>query len=89
MVLSCTVLSCSGLFWPVLFCSVLFCPVPRQVVAPSTLVSKVFGVILGVSSGLPIGKEGPMIHAGAAIGASIASLPRIKCLEEFRNDRDR
>ncbi|CAM9177656.1 unnamed protein product, partial [Laminaria digitata] len=60
-----------------------------QVVAPSTLVSKVFGVILGVSSGLPIGKEGPMIHAGAAIGASIASLPRIKCLEEFRNDRDR
>lgn len=64
-------------------------PAPMQVLAPSTLVCKLLGVILGVSSGLPIGKEGPMIHAGAAIGGSIANLPRIKCLAEFRNDRDR
>lgn len=50
---------------------------------------KIIGVILGVASGLPIGKEGPMIHAGAAIGGSIASLPRVKGLADFCNDRDR
>lgn len=60
-----------------------------QVLAPSTLVTKVLGVILGVASGLPIGKEGPMIHAGAAIGGGIASIPGIPGLAEFRNDRDR
>lgn len=65
--------------------------IPRgcQVFAPSTLVCKIFGVIFGVASGLPIGKEGPMIHAGAAIGGSIANLPNVRPLEEFRNDRDR
>ena len=57
--------------------------------APSTLVTKVIGVILGVASGLPVGKEGPMIHAGAAIGGGIASVPGIPGLSEFRNDRDR
>lgn len=51
--------------------------------------TKVIGVILGVASGLPIGKEGPMIHAGAAIGGSIANVPGIRGLSEFRNDRDR
>ncbi|CAM9437151.1 unnamed protein product [Pylaiella littoralis] len=60
-----------------------------QVLAPSTLVTKVLGVILGVASGLPVGKEGPMIHAGAAIGGVIANVPGIPCLAEFRNDRDR
>eukprot|EP00903_Cladosiphon_okamuranus_P010912 g10308.t1 len=60
-----------------------------QVLAPSTLVTKVLGVILGVASGLPIGKEGPMIHAGAAIGGGIANIPGIPGLAEFRNDRDR
>ncbi|CAM9288352.1 unnamed protein product, partial [Hapterophycus canaliculatus] len=61
----------------------------KQVLAGSTLATKVIGVILGVASGLPIGKEGPMIHAGAAIGASIANVPGIPGLVEFRNDRDR
>ena len=51
--------------------------------------TKVLGVILGVASGLPIGKEGPMIHAGAAIGGGIANIPWIPGLAEFRNDRDR
>lgn len=30
-----------------------------------------------------------MIHAGAAIGASIANIPGVPGLAEFRNDRDR
>ncbi|CAM9541998.1 unnamed protein product, partial [Choristocarpus tenellus] len=56
----------------------------------STLVCKLLGVILAVASGLPVGKEGPMIHAGAAVGGNIATLPRFfPALEEFRNDRDR
>ena len=43
-----------------------------KLVRLTTLVSKVFGVVFSVSGGLPVGKEGPMIHSGGAIGASIA-----------------
>ena len=31
----------------------------------TTLVAKVFGVTMVVSTGLPLGREGPMVHAGA------------------------
>jgi H+/Cl- antiporter ClcA len=37
-----------------------------------TLVSKVIGIIFSVGGGLPVGKEGPMIHAGAAVGGGIS-----------------
>ena len=66
-----------------------------KLVRLSTLVSKVFGVIFSVSGGLPVGKEGPMIHSGGAIGASIAqgkwttfkySTPYFK---EFRNNLEK
>ena len=33
-----------------------------HVVRITTLLGKVFGIILSVASGLPVGKEGPMIH---------------------------
>ena len=37
-----------------------------------TLFAKVCGMCLSTSSGLPIGKEGPMIHAGSITGAALS-----------------
>ena len=37
-----------------------------------TLLAKVAGMSLSTSSGLPIGKEGPMIHAGSITGAALS-----------------
>jgi chloride channel 7 len=60
-----------------------------------TLLTKILGVICAVSSSLPVGPEGPMIHAGAMVGGGISqgksktmnfSLPFLK---KFRNPRDR
>jgi H+/Cl- antiporter ClcA len=52
----------------------------------------VFGVLFSVGASMPIGKEGPMIHAGGAIGAAVA--PRFKARNSdgewqyvFRHDR--
>lgn len=45
--------------------------VPR-IVRVRTLVCKAFGVLFSVAAALPVGKEGPMIHSGAVIGASLA-----------------
>lgn len=36
------------------------------------LVSKVLGMCFSVAAGLPLGKEGPMIHAGSIIGAVVS-----------------
>ena len=44
----------------------------NNVVKMEVLVSKVFSMCFAVASGLPIGKEGPMIHAGAIIGALVS-----------------
>jgi H+/Cl- antiporter ClcA len=37
-----------------------------------TLISKALGIIFSCSSSLPLGKEGPMIHAGSIIGAAVS-----------------
>jgi H+/Cl- antiporter ClcA len=44
--------------------------IPR-VLRVKTLLCKAFGVVFSVSSGLPVGKEGPMIHGGACVGMFI------------------
>ncbi|CAK4683815.1 hypothetical protein LEN26_005800 [Aphanomyces euteiches] len=44
-----------------------------------TLFGKVVGIILSVSGGLPVGKEGPMIHSGAIIAAFFSSRRAIRC----------
>lgn len=47
-----------------------------------TLVCKVLGVVCSVSAGLPVGKEGPMVHSGA-VAANIVSS------RDTRNDREK
>lgn len=44
----------------------------HRVVRFKTLVCKAFGVLFSVAGGLPVGKEGPMIHSGAIIGAGLS-----------------
>jgi chloride channel 7 len=39
-----------------------------------TLVAKAVGIVFSVASGLPCGKEGPMIHSGAVIGSLMSGL---------------
>lgn len=41
-------------------------------VQPSVLLTKLVGVCFSVAAGLPLGKEGPMIHVGAIAGAVIS-----------------
>jgi chloride channel 7 len=65
-----------------------------HVVRIKTLVAKTVGVILSVAGGLPLGKEGPMIHIGAVIGAGLSQGKSTTCgvdtgfskLSMFRND---
>ena len=44
----------------------------HKVVRIRTLFAKVVGMVFSVSSGLPLGKEGPMIHAGSIVGAAVS-----------------
>jgi H+/Cl- antiporter ClcA len=41
------------------------------IVSFRTLITKVLGIIFSCSAGLPLGKEGPMVHAGAIIAAGV------------------
>lgn len=65
-----------------------------RVLSVRTLFAKVFGNILSVSSGLPVGREGPMIHTGAIIGSGAARGcgMRLCCCRSafasFRNDKE-
>ncbi|KAJ9464278.1 Chloride channel protein C [Diplonema papillatum] len=59
-----------------------------------TFVVKVVGVALGVASGLAMGPEGPMIHAGAIIAAGVSQAMlgwpfryALPFMRRFRNDR--
>ncbi len=51
--------------------------IPR-VVRIRTLLAKVGGVIFSCASGLPVGKEGPMIHSGAVVSI-ICSVLKVLC----------
>jgi chloride channel 7 len=45
--------------------------IPR-IVRMKTLFCKVVGIIFSCSAGLPLGKEGPMVHAGAVVAAVLS-----------------
>ncbi|KAM6583941.1 hypothetical protein CsatB_010943 [Cannabis sativa] len=67
----------------------------HSILAPSTLLVKIFGSILGVSAGFVVGKEGPMVHTGACIASLLGQGGSRKYhltwswLRYFKNDRDR
>ncbi|XP_057977478.1 chloride channel protein CLC-c isoform X2 [Malania oleifera] len=67
----------------------------HSILAPSTLVVKIFGSIFGVAAGFVVGKEGPMVHTGACIanllgqGGSRKYHLTWRWLRYFKNDRDR
>ena len=42
---------------------------------PRTLVAKVIGIICCVAVGMPAGREGPMVHAGAIIANLVGTRP--------------
>lgn len=60
-----------------------------------TLVVKAIGVVFSVSGGLAIGKEGPLVHSGAAVAANVSHAPRMPeifnrdSFKRFRNDHDK
>eukprot|EP00592_Proboscia_alata_P028268 CAMPEP_0194446072 /NCGR_PEP_ID=MMETSP0176-20130528/128221_1 /TAXON_ID=216777 /ORGANISM="Proboscia alata, Strain PI-D3" /LENGTH=994 /DNA_ID=CAMNT_0039272717 /DNA_START=152 /DNA_END=3137 /DNA_ORIENTATION=- len=68
-----------------------------RIVRVKTLLCKVMGVTFSVAAGLPVGKEGPMVHSGAVVAAGI-SQGRTKFwgvdtsfskYSDFRNDREK
>ena len=56
-----------------------------KLVGFETLFTKIFGVIGAVVGNLCVGKEGPMAHIGANIGAAVAYLPLPK-FDHLRDD---
>jgi chloride channel 7 len=66
----------------------------RGLVRLRVLLAKVVGVCFSVSSGLPIGKEGPMVHIGSIVGAAISQGKSLTFgwntswtkFQDFRND---
>jgi chloride channel 7 len=61
------------------------------------LIAKTIGTFFSVASGLPLGKEGPMIHAGSIIGAAVSQGKTITFgfdtswtkFQDLRNDRSK
>ena len=57
-----------------------------KIIGFNTLVVKIFGVIFAVIGGLCVGKEGPLAHIGANVGAVIPYMP-LPRFEYLRNDK--
>lgn len=69
----------------------------NKLVRIRVLVAKVIGMCLSCSASLPIGKEGPMIHAGSIVGAAVSQGKTITLgfdtswtkFQDLRNDRSK
>jgi chloride channel 7 len=68
-----------------------------RVVRIKTLLCKVVGVTFSVAAGLPVGKEGPMVHSGSVVAAGVSQgKARLWGVDtsfskfgDFRNDREK
>jgi chloride channel 7 len=50
-----------------------------------TFLTKIVGVVFAVAGGLAVGKEGPLAHIGANVGAAIVSLPSFEfCQNDYK-----
>lgn len=84
----------SGSGIPVVKCYLNGVKIP-EVVRFKTYVTKLLGVVASVVGGLAVGKEGPFIHCGAALGAGLSQGKSttlrwdIGLFKSFRNDRDK
>lgn len=67
----------------------------RHIFNIKTLVIKFISCIFAVSSGMPVGPEGPMIHLGSLVGAGCSQLKsstlkiKLPFFKRFRNSEDR
>lgn len=67
----------------------------RHIFNIKTLIVKFFSCACAVSSGLPVGPEGPMIHMGSLVGAGLSQFKSVTMgfslpfFERFRNPEDR
>ncbi|XP_033125254.1 chloride channel protein B-like [Anneissia japonica] len=67
----------------------------RNIFNIKTLIVKFFSCLCAVSSGLPVGPEGPMIHMGSLIGSGLSQFKSrtlgctLPFFERFRNPEDR
>ena len=79
---------------PVVKCYLNGVKIP-EVVRFKTYLVKLLGVVSSVAGGLAVGKEGPFIHCGAAIGAGLSQGKSttfrydLGIFKWFRNDRDK
>jgi len=68
-----------------------------RIVRFKTLVCKVIGVTFSVAAGLPVGKEGPMVHSGSVVAAGMSQGrtnlwgidTSFSKFSDFRNDREK
>ncbi len=51
-----------------------------------TAIAKCSGVVFAVSSGLPVGIEGPMIHLGLVLGAQVSQVKSVLRTDRHRRD---
>lgn len=56
-----------------------------------TLVCKAVGIVFSCASGLPLGKEGPMVHVGAVVAAGVSQGTggAFARYQDLRNDREK
>jgi chloride channel 7 len=69
----------------------------NRIVRIKTLITKAVGMCFSVGAGLPLGKEGPMIHTGSIVGAAVSQGKTLTFgfdtswtkFQDLRNDRSK